>query len=126
MVPGLKVESKEDGETYVLALAGELSLAEAEDLERRLEEAMSNGPSTVVVDLAGVEFIDSTGLSVLVRAQQQASERSITLGVVNPPPQATRLLSLTGLEERLTLPDPAASKHPGSADPAGPGPPPAA
>jgi anti-sigma B factor antagonist len=116
MTPGLNLESKDEGETYVLGLTGELSLAEAPRLERRLEEVMDNKPTTIVVDLAGVEFIDSTGLSVLVRAQQQASERQITLGVVNPPPQATRLLSLTGLAERLTLPDPSA-KPPASAGP---------
>jgi anti-anti-sigma factor len=118
-VPGLNLESTEEGDTHVLALTGELSLAEAPRLEHRLEEVITDAPATIIVDLGGVEFIDSTGLSVLVRAQQQASERSITLGVVNPPPQATRLLSLTGLAERLTLPDPTAPKHPGSAGPGG-------
>lgn len=115
MVPGLTVESTEDGETRVLSLRGELSLAEASHLQQRLAEALGASPATIVVDLAGVEFIDSTGLSTLVRGQQQASERQITLGVVNPPPQAARLLSLTGLEERLTLPARATSEPPGSA-----------
>jgi anti-sigma B factor antagonist len=67
----------------------------------------------VIVDLAGVEFIDSTGLSVLVRAQQQASERGVDFGVRNPRAQAHRLLSLTGLEERLTIADPPAAKPQG-------------
>lgn len=121
MMPGLSLESTEEGETHVLALRGELSLAEAPRLEQRLEEVMDANPATIVVDLAGVEFIDSTGLSVLVRAQQQAGERQITLGVVNTPPQAARLLSLTGLAERLTLPDPTA-KHPGPTGPEPSGP----
>lgn len=126
MAPGLNAGPEGDGGTLVLALAGELSLAEAPRLEQRLDDALETNPSTVVVDLAAVEFIDSTGLSVLVRAQQQASERSITLGVVNPSQQALRLLSLTGLQERLTLPDPGASEHPGSGGSAGSGPEPAA
>jgi anti-sigma B factor antagonist len=125
-VPGLNLESNEEGETYVLALTGELSLAEAAQLESRLEQAMSETPETIVVDLAGVEFIDSTGLSVLVRAQQQAGERQIRFGVVNPPAQATRLLSLTGLAERLTLPDQTASKSPDPGPPGAEGPGPAA
>jgi anti-anti-sigma factor len=103
------VDSKEDGDACVLALTGELSLAEAPALERRLDQVLSTNAMTIVVDLAGVEFIDSTGLSVLVRAQQQASERGVELGVANPNAQASRLLSLTGLAERLTLPDQTAS-----------------
>ena len=104
------MESREHGDACILALTGELSLADASALERRLEQVLAMNTATIVVDLAGVEFIDSTGLSVLVRAQQQASERGMELGVANPNAQAARLLSLTGLEERLTLPDPTASK----------------
>ncbi len=103
MAAGLTVESHESG---VLMVAGELSLAEAPILERHLTEALNSARSTIVVDLGGVEFIDSTGLSVLVRAQQQANERGVEFGVCNPRTQAHRLLTLTGLEERLTLSDP--------------------
>ena len=107
MAPGLTVESLENG---VVVVAGELSLAEAPILERQLADVLSKASSTIVVDLAGVEFIDSTGLSVLVRAQQQASERGVEFGVQNPRAQAHRLLSLTGLEERLTIAGPPAPR----------------
>ncbi len=109
MAAGLSVESQENG---VVVVAGELSLAEAPILERHLADLLETAPSTVVVDLAGVEFIDSTGLSVLVRAQQQASERGVEFGVQNPRAQAHRLLSLTGLEERLTIATPPATRPP--------------
>ena len=107
MAAGLTVESQSNG---VIVVAGELSLAEAPILERHLADVLANASSAVVVDLAGVEFIDSTGLSVLVRAQQQAAERGVEFGVQNPRAQAHRLLSLTGLEERLTLASPPAAK----------------
>lgn len=107
MAAGLNVQTQENG---VVVVAGELSLAEAPDLERHLAEVLAKASSTVIVDLAGVEFIDSTGLSVLVRAQQQASERGVEFGVQNPRAQAHRLLSLTGLEERLTIAGPPAPR----------------
>jgi anti-sigma B factor antagonist len=107
MAVGLTVEPQEDG---VVVVTGELSLAEAPTLERHLSDVLAKASSTVVVDLAGVEFIDSTGLSVLVRAQQQATERGIDFGVQNPRAQAHRLLSLTGLEERLTIANPPATR----------------
>ena len=108
MAAGLTVEPHENG---VVLVAGELSLAEAPILERHLSDVLAAGTSPVIVDLAGVEFVDSTGLSVLVRAHQQASERGLEFGIQNPRPQAHRLLSLTGLEDRLTLPARPASKH---------------
>ena len=86
----------------LVLVAGELSLAEAPMLEQRLTELLAGTPPAIVVDLAGVEFIDSSGLSVLIRAQQQASARGVPFGVRNPRSQAHRLFSLTGLEERLT------------------------
>lgn len=104
---GLAVESRTDGS---VAVAGELSLAEAPILERHLAELLESASATIIVDLGGVEFIDSTGLSVLVRAHQQASERGIGFGVQNPRSQARRLLSLTGLEERLTIRSPTAPR----------------
>jgi anti-sigma B factor antagonist len=110
MAAGLTVDPQQDG---VLVVAGELSLAEAPILERHLAEVLATATSTVVVDLAGVEFIDSTGLSVLVRAHQQANERGVEFGVRNPRAQAHRLLSLTGLEERLTIADPSAPRRQG-------------
>ncbi len=107
MAAGLTVEQRDNG---VVVVAGELSLAEAPILERHLADVLAKAPSTIIVDLAGVEFIDSTGLSVLVRAQQQASEHGVEFGVQNPRAQAHRLLSLTGLEERLTIAAPQAPR----------------
>jgi len=49
--------------------------------------------------------MDSTGLSVLVRAHQRAIGKGQRFGVVKGPQQVQRLLSLTGVAERLTLAD---------------------
>ena len=49
--------------------------------------------------------MDSTGLSVLVRAHQQATEATASAGLVKGPQQVQRLLSLTGVADRLTVVD---------------------
>jgi anti-sigma B factor antagonist len=89
----------------VLTIAGELDLAAASTLEVELTQAIEGRSELIVVDLANLDFIDSTGLSVLVRGHQQAQEAGLELGLVNPGAQVERLLSLTGLAERLTLGD---------------------
>ncbi len=59
----------------------------------------------VVVDLRGLEFMDSTGTSVLVKAHQEALESRHAFAVVKGSPQVDRLLNLTGLNRQLTLAD---------------------
>jgi anti-sigma B factor antagonist len=99
------VEARSEGRLQVLAASGELDLAAAASLEEELDRALGSDSDRIVIDLRGLDFIDSTGLSVLVRAHQRAQESGRELGLVNPGAQVERLLTLTGLAERLTLPD---------------------
>jgi anti-anti-sigma factor len=100
-----RVETRDEGRGTVLTVMGELDLASAPALEDELDKAMNGGTDCVVVDLRGLEFIDSTGLSVLVKAHQRAHERDCRFGLVRGGSQVQRLLSLTGLEDRLTVAD---------------------
>jgi anti-anti-sigma factor len=98
-----RVEARSQGSAYVLAVSGELDLAAASSLEEELGQALESGSKVIVIDVTALDFIDSTGLSVLVRAHQRAQEAGLQLGLVNPGAQVERLLSLTGLAQRLTL-----------------------
>ncbi len=109
-----RVEAHTEGRTRVLAIAGELDIAAASTLEAELTEAIGAAFDLIVLDLATLEFIDSTGLSVLVRGHQQAREAGLELGLINPGDQVERLLSLTGLGDRLSLDDSQRSRLTGS------------
>jgi anti-anti-sigma factor len=87
----------------VLTLTGELDLASSPALEEELGKLRD--PEFLIVDLRGLEFIDSTGLSVLVKAHQGAQEAGRGFGLVKGGAQVQRLLALTGLDERLTVAD---------------------
>ena len=87
----------------MLTVAGELDLASAPALEDELDKALDGGAGRIVVDLRELEFIDSTGLSVLVKAHQRAQESDQEFGLVKGGAQVQRLLSLTGLSDRLTV-----------------------
>jgi anti-sigma B factor antagonist len=100
-----RVEAHTRGHAQVLEVSGELDLAAAASLEEELDRALSSGSQVIVIDLKELDFIDSTGLSVLVRAHQRAHETGLEMGLVNPGAQVERLLSLTGLAARLTLSD---------------------
>src|SRR3954454_658056 len=64
------------GEMYLIQLFGELDLAGADFVSERLETAAASDCKELVVDLTGLDFIDSTGLGVLVRTNRQAGSAS--------------------------------------------------
>ncbi len=100
-----RVELRTEDRASVLAISGELDLSSTSALESHLAEAFQSPATAVIVDLRELEFIDSTGLSVLVKAHQQAQEAGCEFGIVNGGAQVRRLLSLTGVTERLRVAD---------------------
>jgi anti-sigma B factor antagonist len=83
----------------VVALRGELDLADAPDVASHLAAvvaARARGPS-IIVDLADLEFIDSSGLGVLVRAMKRIRESGGDLSLAAPQQQVRRILNITGL-----------------------------
>jgi anti-sigma B factor antagonist len=95
---------EEDG-AIVIVIGGELDLASAPRLDEEVQTALSSEAETLILDLRELAFMDSTGLSVLVRAHQAAEDAGRRLIVVQGPAQVARLLSLTGVAERLTVVD---------------------
>jgi anti-anti-sigma factor len=100
-----EVELREGDRAVLIGVSGELDLASSPALEQELDRHMSSGTELVIVDLRELEFMDSTGLSVLVRAHQRAIDAGQRFAVVRGPQQVQRLLSLTGVADRLTLVD---------------------
>lgn len=99
------VEVHNGTQAVVIGVSGELDLASSPALEEELERGVASQAEVVIVDLRNLEFMDSTGLSVLVRAHQRATESGQRFGVVRGPQQVQRLLSLTGVADRLNLAD---------------------
>jgi anti-anti-sigma factor len=96
----------EDG-LRVISIKGELDLGTTADLEGPLDEAVASGDASVLVDLAECEFIDSTGIALIVRAWQHLDRNadgdgSGRLVLCSCNDQVRRVLEITGLE--LSIP----------------------
>jgi anti-sigma B factor antagonist len=100
-----RVEVSNDGRASVISVSGELDLASSGALEEELARATDSDVEQVVIDLRELEFMDSTGLSTLVKAHQRAAAAGKQFGLVRGPQQVQRLLSLTGVEDRLRFAD---------------------
>lgn len=95
--PGqLQVETSGDGDALVLSLRGEFDLTSAPVFERALGAAQSVNPRRLVIDLSGLDFMDSTGLRALLAAREQAQENGRVLALRRGPRQVQQMLELTG------------------------------
>jgi anti-sigma B factor antagonist len=101
-----KVRTEQDAGVPVIVVEGELDMNTAGQLEQELELQLSQPGPALLVDLSRCEFIDSTGIALLVRAWQQIDGGFALCGVGA---QVERVLDITGLEESIPT-------HPSRAD----------
>lgn len=92
----------ESGHT-VLEVAGEVDVYTAPTLRDRITDLLDAGQRRLVVDLGTVEFIDSTGLGVLVGALNRAKELGGNLDLVCSQERVLKLLRITGLDKVFTV-----------------------
>ncbi|HEX8974892.1 MAG TPA: STAS domain-containing protein [Solirubrobacteraceae bacterium] len=100
-----RVEVRTEGRAAIVVVRGELDLATSPELEESLRRIWDAGNEQLVIDLRELEFMDSTGLSIIVKAHQRLSEEGRRLSLVRGSQQVQRLLDLTGVSERLELID---------------------
>lgn len=87
-----------------LAIAGEIDLANAASVEEAIFDAISNDDTTVVVDLAGVAYIDSSGVRILFALAKRLRTLQVDLVVEAPMGSAARrVLELSGLGTLVSL-----------------------
>ena len=104
--PGdLDIDERRDDGTVILGLAGERDIAAAAAVEAAVERARAGGLERLVLDLRELEFLDSTGIQAILRADLAAREDPFELVIVRGSPAVERLFALLALHERLTVVD---------------------
>lgn len=95
-------DTSPDGWT-VVAASGEVDVASAPELRDRLVELIGAGANHLVLDLDGVDFIDSTGLGVLVGAVRRARGDDGDMRLVCSNARLQKVFSVTGLDEVFVI-----------------------
>jgi anti-sigma B factor antagonist len=93
---GLEVDDSRPPFT-VLAVKGEIDVYSAPRLRERLVELVNEGHRRIVVDLEGVDFLDSTGLGVLVGGLKRLRTHGGDLSLVCTQPRILKVFEITGL-----------------------------
>jgi anti-sigma B factor antagonist len=87
----------------VVALRGPIDIASAPAIERSLSLTIAKADERVALDLSEADFMDSSGLSMLVRVRDQAHARGVALVLVDPSPAVRQLLELTRVDSLFTI-----------------------
>ena len=93
----IDVKTEDAGDTLVFRLRGSLDLATAPTVRAALNDATDNDSHHIIVDLTQLEFLDSTGLGVLIGAHRRAAEHGGSLRLIVHDGPIARLLHITGL-----------------------------
>ena len=86
-----------------LAMHGDVDMATAPALDDALADAIRESDGAFVVDLSGVEFLDSSGLKLLLRARALLGREDRALAVVCPRGRVRRVFELSGVAELFTF-----------------------
>lgn len=116
-------EESSDKGAHIIRVRGEIHVSTAPEFAQRLSEAIDSGKTAIVLDMAGVEFIDSTGLSVLLNGLRLVTQMHGRMAIVCANPTVLRLFQITSLDDTFDIFDDRAKAiahvlqdSPGSAD----------
>jgi len=94
----LTIRSGRQDSTHVVVVVGELDLATAQRVEDELQAVEATDVEQVIVDLAGLTFVDSSGVHLIARAEERCRTTAKRLRLRPGPPQIQRVFALAGAD----------------------------
>lgn len=99
----ITLASREQDGFSITEVTGEVDVYTAPQLDEALSALVEGGNNKLIVDLSGVEFLDSTGLGVLVKALKRVRENDGSLAVVATTDRISKVFRITGLDAAIGL-----------------------
>jgi len=104
VIPRFELDEESSGDgAHVINVRGEIHMSTAPGLSKGLSQAIDRGHRSIVLDLSGVEFIDSTGLSVLLSGLRQVTALGGRMALVCANPTVLRLFEITSLDQTFDI-----------------------
>ena len=102
-IMGLEITRTQHGGSAVLRLEGEVDIATVDQLDEAIQEAVDDEAETVVVDLSGLSFMDSTGLRSVLSGHEMVRAKKRSFIVVSGTGPVSRLIDITGVAGTLDV-----------------------
>jgi anti-sigma B factor antagonist len=97
----LSINAKQQGERHTLFLKGEIDVASAPILKETIGELCAGGAKEIVLDLSGIEFVDSSGLGAILHGKALCEEHGCAYSLTPAQRPVERMLDITGVKGRL-------------------------
>ena len=101
----MPITEKTEGDQAEMRLEGRLTFADTSDYRRRLNALLAQRPKTLSVLLAGLTFMDSAGLGMLIVTLEECRKNGVTLTLRHPQGDVRELLRVTRCYERFSIVD---------------------
>jgi anti-anti-sigma factor len=102
-VTALEVEPIVSGDAAWLRVEGEVDMSTAADLAEAISTAERQGPDLVGLEMSGVDFLDATGVHLLIAANRRARLARRRFVISEPGYAVRRILAITGLDQQLEI-----------------------
>jgi anti-sigma B factor antagonist len=99
----VRVSSEQSGDATIVVAEGELDLHTAPTLQAEIDSALAQNVALIVVDLSKVDFMDSTGLSVIVSTVASMREQGGEVRVVTGADKIRKVFTLTGVDQQVGM-----------------------
>lgn len=99
----LEINVIDEGQKSIVKLAGEIDIYTAPKLKEALMPHTKNENNVLIVDLAEVDYMDSTGLGVFISVLKSTRENDSSFKIINLQERVLRLFTITGLDEIMDI-----------------------
>jgi anti-sigma B factor antagonist len=91
------------GRTAVISVPPEIDMTNADQVRDDLLSVLNRGPATLIVDMGGTTFCNSSGVNAMIRAHRRATACESHMRLVVTAPAVRRVLSITGLDHLIEV-----------------------
>ena len=101
MTLSINANNNKEAAVWEFALIGEVDISNAHYFRKQLETALDECRQNITIDLAELNYIDSTGLGVIIGVYGSVKKDGLTVKVLNPKDNVKKLLVISGLDKIL-------------------------
>lgn len=94
---------KDDSDSWVVELSGELDVSCADDLRKELDSNIENKFTDVKIDMSNLQYIDSTGIGVIVGAMKKLKRENKNITILKAKDNVKKIFKITGLDQIIRM-----------------------